>query len=375
MKMTVQHAEKEVTVGSFGQQKQPAADATIDFFRTNNFDLIRLFAALQVAVFHSYHRLELPIPQFLQPLSWFQGVPIFFVISGYLISKSLERQPSISRYARNRALRIFPGLWACLAITAIAAAVCGFSVTSSAGIIWIAAQFIGAIYTPSFLDEFGDGTYNGSLWTIPLELQFYAVLPVLYWGRMVEHRRTQRIIICFAFFLLIACILKLVFPEMATAGETLPIKLLRYTFIPRFYLFMLGVVLQRINAYRSPLIRGKGLLWVSGYAAINLCVPQVGLMYVVDEIVLGVAMISVAYSTPSTARRWLRGNDISYGVYLYHGLVIGLMIELAVSAKPWSALIVLFVAIVFGAISWLLVERPAMAWKRSSIVRLASLRK
>ena len=53
----------------------------------NNFDLIRLFAATQVAISHISSHLEIAIPG-LSFLSYFPGVPIFFFISGYLIYQS-----------------------------------------------------------------------------------------------------------------------------------------------------------------------------------------------------------------------------------------------------------------------------------------------
>lgn len=35
------------------------------------------------------------------------------------------------------------------------------------------------VYSPRFLDGLGVGHINGSLWTIPVEVTFYAVIPVL----------------------------------------------------------------------------------------------------------------------------------------------------------------------------------------------------
>ena len=57
-------------------------------FRENSLDMLRLFAACQVAFMHT---LGYMMPEYgsnivLRILGYFPGVPIFFFISGYLIS-------------------------------------------------------------------------------------------------------------------------------------------------------------------------------------------------------------------------------------------------------------------------------------------------
>ena len=80
----------------------------------NNFDLLRLFAAFQVAFSHSSVHLEHSVP-FFWFLSLFPGVPIFFFLSGFLIygsyqSSSNSRNQTLNFYSK-RFLRLFPGLW------------------------------------------------------------------------------------------------------------------------------------------------------------------------------------------------------------------------------------------------------------------------
>ena len=86
-------------------------------FSKNNFDLIRLIAAAEVAIRHTM--VHVAPKQFVYPLevlfALVPGVPIFFFLSGFLISRSWERSPSASEYFRNRALRLFPALWTCIA--------------------------------------------------------------------------------------------------------------------------------------------------------------------------------------------------------------------------------------------------------------------
>ena len=87
--------------------------------RTNNFDLIRLFAAFQVLILHSTTHLELTNQVNFYFLDLFPGVLMFFVMSGFLIMSSLDRNPDIRNYITNRILRIFPGLYICSVLTLI----------------------------------------------------------------------------------------------------------------------------------------------------------------------------------------------------------------------------------------------------------------
>lgn len=80
-------------------------------FRVNNFDMLRMLAALQVVVIHGIEHFKIPVPSLVTViLSLFPGVPIFFFISGFLITASLIRNPSLIYFFQNRFLRIFPGL-------------------------------------------------------------------------------------------------------------------------------------------------------------------------------------------------------------------------------------------------------------------------
>ena len=149
-------------------------------FYVNNFDILRLITALLVLVNHSFTHLQIPVPNWYAFIQPFQPVPMFFVMSGFLISSSLERNSDLYQYFTNRFSRIFPGLWVCVLLTIVVFSVlAGVNFLHVEAIPWLIAQFAGFIYTPSFLNDFGYGSYNGSLWTLVVELQFYAIRKVL----------------------------------------------------------------------------------------------------------------------------------------------------------------------------------------------------
>src|SRR4051794_12159761 len=61
---------------------------------------------------------------FMAPLN--EGVPMFFVLSGFLLWRPLaasviegRQLPSVRRYARNRVLRILPAYWVVLLVSAL----------------------------------------------------------------------------------------------------------------------------------------------------------------------------------------------------------------------------------------------------------------
>src|SRR5437868_14731690 len=93
--------------------------------RANNFDALRLIAALSVVFSHSF--LIADGSEANEPFVWLTGnqcilglvgVLVFFVISGYLVTESWCRSPLPGRFLLRRTARIYPGLVGSIAICA-----------------------------------------------------------------------------------------------------------------------------------------------------------------------------------------------------------------------------------------------------------------
>src|SRR6516164_4625964 len=93
--------------------------------RQNNFDALRLVAAVSVVFSHSFL-----IAEGAQDHEWLirltgnqsilglVGVFVFFAISGFLVTQSFEETHDPLRFLAKRALRIFPGLFVATLLSA-----------------------------------------------------------------------------------------------------------------------------------------------------------------------------------------------------------------------------------------------------------------
>lgn len=78
--------------------------------RTNNFNVIRIIAAAMVIYGHMSSLMGLPVHGVYGQSVSTLAVKILFIVSGYLVMKSLMSDSHFGRYMLRRSFRIFPGL-------------------------------------------------------------------------------------------------------------------------------------------------------------------------------------------------------------------------------------------------------------------------
>jgi peptidoglycan/LPS O-acetylase OafA/YrhL len=162
----------------------------------DNFLPLRHLAALMVIYGHSY-RLSAHAPGQIDLVERFMpgfyagslAVFVFFAISGYLVTAGLIRKPGLWRYVRNRFLRVYPGYLACLLAVVLLLGP-AFS-TLPIGDYFHAAQTWQYLLTnlspitlawklPGvFEGNPYPGVVNGTLWSLGLEVRWYAYLGLL----------------------------------------------------------------------------------------------------------------------------------------------------------------------------------------------------
>ena len=344
-------------------------------FSENNFNLIRLFAAAQVAISHCMKHLGYGADSILLGfLQYFPGVPIFFFISGFLISKSYEKNSSLIEYSENRALRIFPALLACTIFSLLSVFLLGYFSTNVFDLRQVFLWFISQVtflqfYHPEVFSSYGVGVINGSLWTISVELQFYILIPIVY--RFLGC--FQKISVSYVLLILVVVffmINRIYLSHSYTYGESILSKLAGVSFAPWFYMFLIGVLAQKHFDLLHKHLSGRFfLVWGAYMLAAYIGVECFGAgtgnaIAPVLYLLLAGVVFAAAYSGPSATNFILGKSDLSYGVYIYHMPIVNAFLFVGWGGKLGAVLGALCLTFSFALFSWKFIEFPSLMLKR-----------
>ncbi len=320
--------------------------------RNNNLDILRLLLSLQVVLIHMKDHLGLFVPSIL---SSFSGVPGFFFISGMLVYVSCMRNP-LSDYAKRRVARIFPGLFL------VSLGALGYVLTTkgstffienfSTVVVWFFSQVtLGQAYNPSIFRDLGVGVVNGSLWTITVEVLFYSLVPLL----VVCQKNFRGFITCvtifslFAHFFLIEVEFAPIYRDKSIADF--------FALTPLYWGWMFGVGILCSIYFEQIEKFVRRWFWLL-LAAMMLMIfadspgifetegNQIGYVYF---LIYALVIFWVAFCLPPIRLPF----DISYGVYLWHMIIINFAIDLRIQ----SASVVFLLILIFGYISWTVERR------------------
>lgn len=353
-------------------------------FRINNFNLLRLMAALQVALHHSTAHLDM-FPSwkeqgleawllFAEAINLIPGVPIFFFISGFLISRSFENNAKLGEYALNRMLRIYPGLIVCVALSILSVAATGYLFTVEVNVWNLLAWFFAKIsivqfYNPYFMRGYGIGVVNGSLWSICVELQFYVLIPIIYSLLYIKTKTglNNKLLMLIGLFLVIN---RVYFHYESEYRFEILYKLVGVSFLPWFYMFLVGIYFQRNFTVMERYLSGKiGVLFPAYciYAIFLNKYFSLGIFNDISPILfipLSCVIFSFAFTWRTLSRKIFKGSDISYGIYVYHMPVVNLMLYFGYSGLFRHVFIVLAIVLLIAILSWRFIEKPCLKLKK-----------
>ena len=343
----------------------------------NNFNLLRLLAATLVIFSHSY-MLRSPAGTLKETyllnsagVGW-AAVNIFFVMSGYLIARSLKRTSGIRRFAINRILRIYPGLFICVVVT-----------TLTLGLVYRRADFFDYItshqtilfmlgnisalsvkfYLPGvFEHNIYVGAVDGSLWSLPFEISCYVIIAFAAFSGMLTN--VSRRLIIFSFFALFYVIGGFLietgrFPHSVSLG-----------FMHRLTIcFSLGALYANISPRLH--IRWWHLCIAAVAFSLSCLSPILFFRCSVATLSLSLFVFWAAFLQHPFLQRLRDLPDWSYGLYIYAFPIQQLLLAF------WPGLslnehfcVALLATSVPASLSWHFIEKPALRLKNSRTLKV-----
>jgi peptidoglycan/LPS O-acetylase OafA/YrhL len=354
--------------------------------RSHTIDGLRGIAAATVIVQHclEFSPLKNPNASLAEPIAYIFnndinfgrfGVIVFFFISGFLIPSSIGNQPKpLVSFFVGRFFRLYPLYWVSMILALLAIAAIGNRTPTVAQAIANLTMFQMLLGFENILDPY---------WTLLIEHFFY-ILCVFFFliGALRSTDRMRLIMLVCGGFIILLSIMLAIAPGMKHAkqaaevmytaswlfvmivGHNIRLAQTRDTFqIPAYIPFLFVVVFGFICIARQ-MVGGYAL----GLSPISVFVSTVGALFV---FLLGLRMRLFG------SRAFVYLGQISYGLYLFHG--IALWIAIALIGKPADGfgsllllLLVTAISLVTSALTFRFVEEPFIALGKVIRRQLAS---
>jgi peptidoglycan/LPS O-acetylase OafA/YrhL len=345
--------------------------------RDNNFNLIRLIAALSVLVTHSF-AIATGDPR-NEPLRALLGMTIgdfavdaFFVTSGFLVTASLATRQSALDFVCARVLRIYPALLVMLALTVLVAGPLLSTLPAAEFLthrstLRYLAKCATLIFDvdyrlPGLFDHNPYKAVNGSLWSMPWELRMYVLLLAMWVAARLALRRPSPAWAGAVLLVLGVSASSLMVLHFKGSAHAIPVRLLFMFFTGASYYLLRGRVV----------LSGRWMaLAVGALLAASL---QREAFFVVYCVVTGYCLLWLAYVPSGPLRRFNRLGDYSYGTYIYAFPIQQITAMGIPGISPGAMIVVAGAATLIMAVgSWHLIEARALKLK-SALGRSARYR-
>jgi peptidoglycan/LPS O-acetylase OafA/YrhL len=313
-----------------------------------------------------------------ETLAGHMGVRLFFALSGFLITRILltvrasnefRIGPALGSFYARRILRIFPAFYILLLISFLLGAVNELGTWK-----WFATYFSNFLY--AFRGEWNPWML-GHTWTLSIEEQFYAVWPLMVFLTPKSRLRLLcwiaiGVSVAFRFYFPITLeptlardLLPPASMDALALGSLLAVHMVEGSrpFGGRLRLIALTCLALLIPAWL--IVPGSPPAeWLRWFALEILILPV--FIFIIDAAVTGIGG-PVGKLLANRQMRFI--GRISYGIYLYHFLILWIMLEFAPELPGIAESgVVRFVVcggltIAMAIASWFLLERPINDYK------------
>lgn len=341
-------------------------------------DGLRGVAILVVMLFHA------TLDRGPRPSGGFLGVDLFFVLSGFLITALLLQEwqrtggVALGAFYARRALRLLPALFAVIAVVLLAPGAFYQSVRP-----WRDAA-LAALHTTNWVMAYGGSIgFFDHTWSLTIEEQFYLLWPPFLVLLLALGARRRYVLGVVGLGILTATWLRF---EWWEGPES--VRRLYYGLDTRFDGLLIGCLLALAIGWSLIPHSRRVERGIQATAAVSAVVLALCVFTMEEESRLtyqglgSLALLACAglvlhvVHCPSRLSRLLLENRplvwvgrISYGLYLWHfpifnGMLNATRMEKAGITGPALLTVRFAVAFAVAALSFALIERPFLRWKR-----------
>jgi len=356
---------------------------------------LRAIAAIAVLLFHWCQlfpgfniwiaQLHVPGHPWVNPsLPWsmgWQGVSLFFVLSGYLLTAHwLDRDmtfQALAHFYKRRIVRIYPAAWLQLIVLIVLAAIWPALFEQATWLKWLLNAVLWVNLPPWF-----EAPLNGVWWTLPVELMFYLVLPLLVFcqkrfGLGVVVVAVLSVTVAWRWWVMLSYVdqnLSTVLPVLdalpgvlMTFGAGFAAAIVQGQIKKTHAMPLLWASMLLFIALQTLLVSFIEVYWQGGWL---LCLWNSLLALSMAGIVMALCKLPESLATKALSTRpMIALGDWSFGIYLWHFPVLQLLHRLSPDwgSTAFNSLLALGITLVLtlalGALSFTQLERPLMRLK------------
>ncbi|MBQ7046100.1 MAG: acyltransferase [Clostridia bacterium] len=322
--------------------------------KSENLALMRFFASIFVILGHSYAISGSPLKYDFV----YRGtgeiislggicVSLFFICSGYLITRSMGRVDKFLPYIKARLKRLVPPLAFVVVLTVIAGiflttvSVKEYFTSSKTYVYLLNAVMLTNQYLPGVFENnvFGPSV-NGALWTLPVELACYVACYIFYKTKLLNPKRF--------YFTAPIVVLALVFEGYIPSVFGDMVRPCAF-----FYVGMLYYVYREKIVLNVKLLPVVILALVGAFFVKPLIIPALIVLW-------PYALFTIWFALPQCPKLLGKTGDISYGIYLWGFFVQQTLVFLWGGSMPQIINFCLsaVISIVLGTVTFLITEKP-----------------
>lgn len=336
--------------------------------KQNNFDFLRFYFAFVVVIGHLIFISDVPQFKVFYPFfNTYTSVTGFFIISGFLISKSYSQSKSLKEYFVKRASRLLP---AYIFVVSLCALLLSFQSLYSFSAYFSDTGFYKYLLANftflNFLHPNLPGVFtsasvtpdvNGALWTLKVEVAFYLSLPIIYTFFRKTNKKN-----CFLITLyFISVIYSNSLEYMALAENNTSFSTLAHQLPGFISYFVSGIA---VYYYFDEYIKHKNQLLFLGI--VFIAIDKIIGYEVFMPIGLALIVFFFAFSFKKL-NHFAKYGDISYGIYVFHYPIIKLFTVAGLFTKYNPYLVSTFIialVLTAGFLSWHLIEKRFLSRTR-----------